>query len=171
MFDPAFLAEFERSGRIDWVSDLAAIPAKWDVSNVWADVGTSFGSAAISHPRLAASMMATLVKGLGRDRVVWGTDAVWYGSPQWQIEAFRRIELPEDLQAKFGLPALGPGTGALKAAILGGNSAALYGFEGAQVAATTDRPDRLTQHRNEYLKGGERRSNAFYGFIREDHME
>jgi uncharacterized protein len=29
--------------------------------------------------------MGILGKGMGYDRVVWGTDAVWTGSPQWQI--------------------------------------------------------------------------------------
>lgn len=165
MFEPAFIQEFERSGRIDWVTDLAEIPARFGVRNVWADVGTSFGSAAISHPRLAAGMMATLVKGLGADRVVWGTDAVWYGSPQWQIEALRRIEVPEDLRTRFAWPALGPADGPLKRAILGGNSAALYGFTGAAAAPAARRRDRLARFKRDYERAGERRSNAFYGFI------
>ncbi|MDQ4087841.1 MAG: amidohydrolase [Pseudomonadota bacterium] len=165
MFEPAFIEGFERTGRIDWVTDLAEIPARYGVRNVWADVGTSFGSAAISHPRLAAGMMATLVKGLGADRVVWGTDAVWYGSPQWQIEALRRIEVPEDLRSRFGWPALGPADGAVKNAIFGGNSARLYGFRGAQARPAAARSDRLARFKREYQQAGERRSNAFYGFI------
>jgi predicted TIM-barrel fold metal-dependent hydrolase len=28
--------------------------------------------------------------------VLWGTDAIWYGSPQWQIEAFKRLNLEGD---------------------------------------------------------------------------
>ena len=35
---------------------------------------------------------------LGADHGVWGTDAVWTGSPQWQIEALRRLEIPEDMR-------------------------------------------------------------------------
>ena len=35
--------------------------------------------------------MGMLVKGMGADHVVWGTDAVWTGAPQWQIEALRRV--------------------------------------------------------------------------------
>lgn len=165
MFEPAVIQEFERSGRIDWVTDLAEIPAKFGVRNVWADVGTSFGSAAISHPRLAAGMMATLVKGLGTDRVLWGTDAVWYGSPQWQIEAFRRIEVPADLRERFGWPELGPAGGALKSAILGGNSARLYRLSGRNALAAGARRDRLAHFKSRYQAAGEQRSNAFYGFI------
>src|ERR1700758_2029400 len=36
------LAVFERSSYIRWVSDLAAIPEKAGVRNVYADIGTSF---------------------------------------------------------------------------------------------------------------------------------
>jgi predicted TIM-barrel fold metal-dependent hydrolase len=88
------LAEFEKSGYIRWVSDLASIPEKAGVSNVYADVGTSFAISAVSNPRFCAAMMGTLIKGLGHDHVFWGTDSAWYGSPQWQIEAFRRLEIP-----------------------------------------------------------------------------
>lgn len=169
MFDSAFIDAFEKTGRIDWVTDLAEIPTKWGVKNVWADVGTSFGSAAISHPRLAAGMMATLVKGLGPSRVVWGTDSVWYGSPQWQIEAFRRIEVPEDLRHKFAWPALGRADGKLKSAILGGNSARLYKMDAKRTLPASVRRDRLARYKQQYQAVGEDRSNAFYGFIhRED---
>ena len=51
--------------------------------------------------------MGTLLKGLGPDRVVWGTDALWTGSPQWQIEGLRRLEIPEDMQKKFGFKPMG----------------------------------------------------------------
>ena len=45
---------------------------------------------------------AQLVNGMGADHVVWGTDSVWYGSPQWQIEAMRRLEIPDDMMKKHG---------------------------------------------------------------------
>ena len=49
------LAEFEKSGHIRWVSDLASIPEKSGVSNVYADVGTSFAISAVSNPRFCAA--------------------------------------------------------------------------------------------------------------------
>ncbi|HUA52028.1 MAG TPA: hypothetical protein VMB81_07675, partial [Candidatus Sulfotelmatobacter sp.] len=43
--DPAYaLAEFERTGRIAWTSDLADIPAQYGVKNVYADVGQLFAT-------------------------------------------------------------------------------------------------------------------------------
>jgi predicted TIM-barrel fold metal-dependent hydrolase len=111
---------------MDWVSDLADVRAKHGVTNVYAELGTSFASSVVTHPRHCAAMLGILLKGLGADHVLWGTDSVWYGSPQWQIEAFRRIEIPEEMQKRYGFPALGPADGATKRAILGENAARLY---------------------------------------------
>ena len=58
-------------------------------------------------PSSAPALVGTLIKGMGADHVLWGTDSVWYGSPQWQIEAMRRLEIPEDMQKKYGFAALG----------------------------------------------------------------
>ncbi|MBV8402451.1 MAG: amidohydrolase family protein, partial [Acetobacteraceae bacterium] len=101
--DPAeAMAEFDRTGRSAWVSDLAEIPEIYDVNNVYADVGQLFANSTVAEPRLAAALMGMLIKGMGADHVVWGTDAVWTGSPQWQIEGLRRLEIPEDMQQKCG---------------------------------------------------------------------
>ena len=85
-------------------------------------------------------MMGTLIKGLGADHVVWGTDALWTGSPQWQIEGLRRLEIPEDMQKKYGFAPLGPADGPVKSAIFGDNSARLYGYN--RHAELRERPDR-----------------------------
>ena len=118
---------FEQRGYLPWASDLAAIPAKYGVSNVYAELGSAFATTVFSHPLHCAALLGTLIKGLGADKVLWGTASIWYGSPQWQIEAFRRLEIPEDLRRRFGFTPLGPADGAVKSAILGGNAARLYG--------------------------------------------
>ena len=128
--DPAVaLAEFERTGRIAWTSDLADIPAQYGVSNVYGDVGQLFATTLVAQPRVCAALMGTLVKGLGADHVNWGTDAVWTGSPQWQIEGLRRLEIPEDMQKKHGFAPLGAADGPVKTAIFGDNNARLYGIK------------------------------------------
>src|SRR3989440_12771998 len=99
-------AEFESTGRIRWATDLAEIPQKFGVTNVHAELGTSFANSAVAHPKFCAALVGTLIKGMGVDHVLWGTDSVWYGSPQWQIEALRRLEIPEDMQKKYGVAAL-----------------------------------------------------------------
>jgi len=120
---------FERTGRIDWVTDLAEIPEKHGVENVYAELGAVFASTCVAHPGLCAGVLGTLLRGFGPGRVCWGTDSVWFGSPQWQIEAFRRIEIPVAMQQRFGFPSLGPADGPLKRAVLGENAARLYGLD------------------------------------------
>ncbi|NDF56627.1 MAG: hypothetical protein EB134_02290 [Actinobacteria bacterium] len=99
--------QFTRTGRIDWVTDLSEIPKKYGVKNVYGDLGQIFAQSTIAEPRLCAAMLGQLIQGLGSDHVVWGTDAIWTGSPQWQIEAMRRLEIPEDMQKRYGFMPLG----------------------------------------------------------------
>ena len=74
--------------------------------------------------------------------MAWGTDAIWTGAPQWQIEALRRLEIPEDMQTKYGFSPLGPADGPVKRAIFGENSARLYKYDIKRRAERDDRPDR-----------------------------
>jgi predicted TIM-barrel fold metal-dependent hydrolase len=161
------LAEFERTGRIDWVSDLAEVPAKYGVTNVYAELGTSFASSVVTHPRHCAAMLGILVKGFGADHVLWGTDSVWYGSPQWQIEAFRRIEISDDLRRAHGFAPLGAADGPVKRAILGENAARLYGLDlRTAFAPEALEQDGIARVRREYEAAGPERSNLAYGLVR-----
>jgi predicted TIM-barrel fold metal-dependent hydrolase len=160
----AAMAQFEKTGRIDWVTDLAEIPAKHGVKNVYGEIGTSFASCAVANPRFAAALMGTLIRGLGTDRVLWGSDSVWYGSPQWQIEAMRRLEIPEEMRKQHKFAALGAADGRVKTAIFGGNAAKLYNVnvKAALGAITTDK---IASIRAEYIAAGGERSNARYGYV------
>ncbi|TVM18819.1 amidohydrolase [Oceanidesulfovibrio indonesiensis] len=124
--------QFQKTGRIEWVTDLAEIPEKHGVNNVYADLGQTFAMTVIAEPRLAAVILGQLVKGLGADHVCWGSDALWTGAPQWQIEGLRRLEIPEDLREKYDLPELGGPDSGIKRAILGENNARLYGVDAEQ---------------------------------------
>lgn len=161
------LERFRKTGRIDWVSDLADIPEKHGLTNVYADIGTTFATTCLTHPRHAAALMGILIKGLGVDHVVWGTDSVWYGSPQWQIEAFRRMEIPQDLQKEYGFAPLGDGLSDVKKAIFGMNSAKLYNFTDEEATVAHYANDRLSDFRKKYNAEGADRSNVAYGFIHE----
>jgi uncharacterized protein len=155
--------QVERTGRVDWVTDLADIPARFGVRNVYADLGQIFAQSTMAEPKLCAYMMGALVKGLGADHVVWGTDAIWTGSPQWQIEALRRLEIPEDIRKKFGFAPLGAADGPVKSAILGGNNARLYGFSPAQRSSLEN--DKIAYWKGIYDKHGGERSNLAYGYV------
>ncbi len=156
-------AQFEKSGRIDWISDLAEIPAKHGVKNVYADVGQLFAQTTMAEPRLAAVMMGQLIAGMGADHVCWGTDAIWTGSPQWQIEALRRLEIPEELQKKYGYKPLGAADGPVKTAIFGDNNARLYNVKPQLRAELAG--DKLAEYKVLYEKHGAGRTNLAYGFV------
>src|SRR5947208_2935066 len=160
----ASLAEFEQTGKIKWASDLAEIPSKYGVKNVYGEIGTAFATCAVSNPRFAAAFIGTLVRGLGPDRVLWGTDSVWYGSPQWQIEAMRRLAIPAEMQKKHSFKALGAADGRTKTAIFSGNASRLYNInvKAALGAITTDK---LAAIRAEYVAAGGERSNARFGYV------
>jgi predicted TIM-barrel fold metal-dependent hydrolase len=159
-------SQIERTGRVDWVSDLAEIPSRYGVSNVYGDLGQIFAQSTMANPELAAFMLGVLIKGLGRDRVVWGTDAIWTGSPQWQIEALRRIEIPEAMQRRYGFEPLGEAQGPVKSAILGETNARLYNYTMAERAALAG--DLIAQGKARYEEDGPSRSNVAYGWVRPD---
>jgi hypothetical protein len=71
-------------------------------------------------------VLGKLLVTVGPERVLWGTDSIWYGSPQDQIEAFRAFEISVEAQERFGYPALSP---AVKRRILGANAAQLHGLD------------------------------------------
>ena len=50
------MAEFDRTGRSSWTSDLAEIPQKYGVTNVYGDLGQIFAWTAVAEPRLAAAL-------------------------------------------------------------------------------------------------------------------
>ncbi|NKC12688.1 MAG: amidohydrolase family protein [Gammaproteobacteria bacterium] len=160
----AVMAHFEKTGEIEWATDLARLPAEHGLTNVYPELGTSFANSATANPRFAAALLGTLVKGFGPDRIMWGTDSVFYGSPQWQIEALRRIEIPEDMQKKHGFAPLGAADGLVKSAILGLNGARLYGMD-MKLANTPFQEDHFVAIRQEYEERGGIRDNAVYGYI------
>ena len=162
------MAEFDKSGYIQWSTDLARIPEKFGVNNVYADIGSSFASTAVTNPRFCAAFIGQLVNVMGPERVVWGTDSVWYGSPQWQIEAMRRLEIPEDMMKSKGwkIPLGGPNS-EVKQKIFGLNSTHLYNLDLKLSQGPAFTADKLTAIKEEYLRlGGDTgRSNLAYGYV------
>lgn len=97
--------------------------------NVYAELGSVWRET-MKTPDQAAHVLGKLLKYLGEDRILWGTDAIWYGSPQDQIQAFRTFEISAEFQERFGYPALTP---AIKRKIFGLNAAAVYGVDPAEI--------------------------------------
>jgi hypothetical protein len=94
-------------------------------SNVWVDLGTVW-RVLLTRPNEAGHAVGKLLKRVGVDRLLWGTDAVWYGSPQPQIMAWRAFQIGTQMQERYGYPAL---TDDVKRKVLGLNAAALFGID------------------------------------------
>lgn len=93
--------------------------------NVYAELGSTW-SMVMKDAVQAQHLIGKLLKYVGEDRVVWGTDSIWYGTPQPQIEAFRALEISTELQETYGYPAL---TKEIKAKVFGLNAAKVYGID------------------------------------------
>lgn len=94
-------------------------------TNLWAEVGTTWRET-MNDPDQAAHALGKLLKRVGEDRVMWGTDGIWYGSPQPQIMAFRAFQIDEATAAEHGYPLLTP---EVKAKVFGLNAARLFGVD------------------------------------------
>ena len=104
------------------------------------------------------------IKHYGVDHVLWGTDCLWWGSPQWVIDAFKRFQISDELCEKFGYQKL---TKDDKAKIFGLNAAKIYGVDvKAQRQALP--ADTLSKLKQTYLSQGGQRANAAYGWVRAD---
>jgi uncharacterized protein len=114
-------------------------------ANVWAELGTTWRET-LDRPTEAAHVLGKLLSRVGENRVLWGTDAIWYGSPQPQLMAFRAFEISTEFQERFGYPAL---TDSLKRKVLGGNATVLLGIDAEAVRCAVD-ADRLTAARAEH---------------------
>lgn len=93
--------------------------------NVYAELGSTWRFV-MRDPDQAAHLLGKLLLSLGEDRILWGTDSIWYGSPQDQIQAFRAFQISPEFQERYGYPTLTP---AVKRKIFGLNAAKVYGVE------------------------------------------
>lgn len=152
----------DEDGNIPWTTEfcqqLSANPA---VKNVYLELGAVFGHSVITHPDVCAHLLGQCIKAVGAERVLWGTDSIWWGSPQWQIEALRRFQIPEKLQDRHGYKAI---TDRDRELIFGLNSARLFGIDvGSQRQAIPG--DALSQMKAAYQEAGPEPSHTQYGWI------
>src|SRR5262245_17038130 len=161
----ADLAEFEKTGNIRSTTDLVKRVSEKGLKNVYAASGTAFAKSVVANPRFAAVLIGQLVNGMGVERVVYGSDAVFYGSPQWQIEALRRLEIPDDLMKKMGWKTkLGAADGPVKRKILGENSARLYRYP-VKTAFQDITGDQIALINTAYQRAGIERNHGYSGHV------
>ncbi len=143
---------------ISWTTEYAQLVQ--GLPNCYAEIGTTWASSVVTFPTIAAHIMGQLMKFMGEDRIVFGSDSVWYGSPQWQIEALWRFQIPAALREKYGYPEL---TESAKRKILGLTSARLYGIQavdtGVYRAVPKDYESRMTTELKTLLEFGQLRGD------------
>ncbi len=114
-------------------------------SNVYPELGSTWRFL-MRDPGQAAHAIGKLLKYCGEDNLLWGTDSIWYGSPQDQIQAFRSFQISPELRARHGYPEITP---ALRAKVFGLNAARVYGLDAAEVRKYTRR-DRVAHEKLAY---------------------
>jgi predicted TIM-barrel fold metal-dependent hydrolase len=132
------------------------------LTNLNCEIGSFFGPLAIADPVMAMHGMGKNLKFYGPDHVIWGTDCLWWGSPQWVIEAFKRFQISDEMCEKFGYKKI---TKEDKAKIFGLNAARIYGVDvKAQRKALP--ADALSRMQIAYSDMGASRESAAYGWVR-----
>ena len=119
--------------------------------NVYSELGTTFASSVITFPTVCAHILGQGLRFFGEDRIVFGSDSVWYGSPQWQIEALWRFQIPERLRRHYHYPEL---TERAKRKIFGLNNARLYGIRNVNGRLTEAPRCDGDEHEDERRRGG-----------------
>jgi hypothetical protein len=99
-------------------------------SNVYAELGTTWRYL-MRDPDEAAHALGKLFRYVGVDNVLWGTDSIWYGSPQDQIQAFRTFQISKEFQQRFGYPEV---TAEIRAKVFGLNALKPYGLDLADIS-------------------------------------
>jgi predicted TIM-barrel fold metal-dependent hydrolase len=133
------------------------------INNVYPEVGSFFNTLVVQDPEMAMHGMGLNIKTYGSDHVVWGTDCLWWGSPQWAIEAFQRFQISDEFCERFGYAKI---TVEDKERIFGLNAARLYGVDvNAQRNALP--ADVLSRVQAAYLDRGGMRDNYGHGWVRQ----
>jgi hypothetical protein len=130
------------------------------LTNVYFELGSTFGQLSALQPVTCLHMLGQMIQVAGADHILWGTDSIWGGSPQSQIERLRRLKMSDELRNKHGYPEL---TDQIKNQIIGLNAAKVFGIDPAAKRAAI-KTDKLTQLRQDYRKNPSP-SNTQYGWI------
>lgn len=138
-------------------------------SNVYAELGSTWRFA-MRDPDTAAHIIGKLIKHIGEKNVLYGSDCIWYGSPQDQIQAFRTFQISEELQEKYGYTKL---TSTLRAQIFGLNAARPYNIDVDEVlkrarrdAVETRRADYREKPDPHFLTFGPKSRRSFFANLK-----
>ena len=83
----------DEGGNSEFIRVARSFPRRYR-GNLYAEIGSSFALTFLESPAKAAFFIGQLLKTLGSRNILWGTDCVWWGSPQWLIDAFKFLRRP-----------------------------------------------------------------------------
>jgi len=153
---------FEKTGEIPWTTEFCRMKqANPGMKNIYMEIGSTFAQLVTTHPTVCAHFFGQILDAFGVDHVLWGTDSIWYGTPQWQIEAFRRFQIPDPLIEKHRYHPL---TREVKAKIFGLNAARVFHVDVAAVRNALPK-DALGRLRMSYQEEGPEPSHRLYGWV------
>jgi predicted TIM-barrel fold metal-dependent hydrolase len=146
---------------IPWISDLIRILKRNpQIKNLYFELGSTFNMTTLYSPDMGMHMLGQMIQVAGADHILWGTDSIWGGSPQHQIERLRRLKMKPELMDKYKYPEL---TDEIKKQIFGLNAAKLFGVDPLK-SRRAIKTDKLTKLREEYrLQPAP--SNTQYGWV------
>jgi predicted TIM-barrel fold metal-dependent hydrolase len=146
---------------IPWISDIFRILKKNPaIKNIYFELGSTFAQLSGSAPEKCLHMLAQMIQTAGADHILWGTDSIWNGSPQSQIERLRRLKMTDKLKEKYKYPDL---TDEVKNQIFGLNAAKLFGVD-VKEQRKAIKSDKLTKAREEYRQSPAP-SNTQFGWV------
>jgi len=155
---------FKKTGEIPWTTEFCRMKqAHPALKNIYMELGSTFAQLVTSHPLVCAHLFGQILTAFDADHVLWGTDSIWYGTPQWQIEAFRRFQIPDRLIEQHHYQPL---TREVKAKIFGVNAARLFGIDPAVPRLSVPK-DYVGRLRLSYLEEGRDPSHRLYGWMTE----
>jgi uncharacterized protein len=155
-FDPT-------TGDFTWHNVLMGIKKRNPhMHNVYCEIGSFFNVLTIINPVMCMHGIGKNIKYYGADHVIWGTDCLWWGSPQWAIDAFKRFDITDEFCEKFGYKKI---TKQDKAKIFGLNAAKLYKVN-VKAHRKAFPNDTLEKLKTAYLEKGGLPSNMAYGWVR-----
>ncbi len=105
-------------------------------------------------------LLGQMLQVAGPDRILWGTDSIWNGSPQKQIVLLRKLKMTDELREKYKYPEL---TDEIRDQIFGQSAAKLFGID-VKAKRQAIKADKLTRLREEY-RHHPSPSNTQYGWV------
>jgi predicted TIM-barrel fold metal-dependent hydrolase len=112
--------------------------------NVYAEMGSAW-NLMMNDPMLSQHYVGKMLKYVGLENLVWGTESIWLGGPQPQIAAFKMFKISDEIRDKYGYPDF---TDTVKRQVFGYTSAKLYGIDPG-ACYSSFKADAIAQYRRD----------------------